>query len=500
MPQNFWAVVLAFLLNAITASAQQQYVRPVTRFHATGSPYMRYYDNLLSGFLQTATENSANGFLQMPILGRPLWMYIGEKDSTQYMAYASGFRKNGTDGGSDCDVWLSRYDVQARLETKSGCVVHHYLFPDTTAEKGFVVDIDNSLIGAPNEDMDFNLVDHHSIRAYKRSNSSGASEPALYYYAHFSHPYESYNVRRERVTLENGQKESRLKAAFTFLLNPGEELVVTSAVSAVSTDDAFARVEGQRPARHLSDARKPRPADKGDDLLAQNGGKGTGKATSRATASAPAAKKPTKATNGNAPANGAAKPRRQASTKPIALETIADKMVVETREPELRTAFYAAIDYLVQQPFAKGITSVPDFLTALRQQSLPADTLQNAEQTDSLLRRYSSEVMTRSSQGDADRTARAAWFVLSSMGLQPIALSANESGAKAYRLHRPMFNVVTLYLPGDRRFILHTKTNTPQNCYIRQATFNGEKMSLPAVLTEEKLFRGGVMAVKMTKN
>lgn len=499
MPQNFWAVILALMLNAVTASAQQQYVRPITRFHTDNTPYMRYNDNLLSGFLQTAVANSSNGFLQMPILGRPLWMYIGEKDSTQYMAYASGFKKMDSEGASECSLWLNRYDVTARLETRRGCVVHHYQFPDTTAEKGFVVDIDNSLSGAPNEDMNFSLVDRYTIRAYKRSYTSGSAEPELYYYARFSHPYESYNVRRERVTLENGRKESRLKAAFTFLLNPNEELVVTSAVSPLSTDDAFARVEGKHPARHLSDARKPRPADDDNHMLAQNNN-ASAKSSSQVVASAKAAKKSAEAINRRQQASGATKLQRQTSAKNIPLETIADKMVVETREPALRTGFYAALDYLLEQPFAKKITSVPDFITALRDHALPTDTLQTVEQTDSILRRFSADIMTGSALPNAERTARAASFVLSAIGLQPTEAMVDGATSKAYRLHRPMFNVVTLYLPSDRRFILHTKTNTPQNCHIHCATWNGEKKALPMVLTEKQIFRGGILAVKMASN
>ena len=68
-----------------------QSISPITRFHSTNSPYTQYNDQFLSGFLQTSSVlNSRNGFLQLPFVGDPLLVYVGEKDSTQFMAYASG--------------------------------------------------------------------------------------------------------------------------------------------------------------------------------------------------------------------------------------------------------------------------------------------------------------------------------------------------------------------------------------------------------------------------
>ena len=49
----------------------------------------------------------------MPFVGNPVWVYVGEKDSTQFMAYASGYEfAEGLPPGK-CRARLTRYDIRA---------------------------------------------------------------------------------------------------------------------------------------------------------------------------------------------------------------------------------------------------------------------------------------------------------------------------------------------------------------------------------------------------
>ena len=64
---------------------------------------------------------------------------------------------------------------------------------------------------------------------------------------------------------------------------------------------------------------------------------------------------------------------------------------------------------------------------------------------------------------------------------------------------RPLFNVVTFYYPADRRFIFHTKSNSPVNNRLLKATWNGQPLTTPVRVTRNQLLRGGVLAVKMGK-
>ena len=473
-----------------------QEIRPVTRLHRENSPYVRYSNQFLSGFMQTASADSLNGVLQMPYLGRPVWAYVGEKDSTQYMAYASGYRELAFNPlEQHCEVRLTRYGVKADLRQSGRVLVQHYAYPDTTAEKGFLIDLDHVLNGSADYDMDIKMVDHRTIRAYKRPYDQGKT--GLYYYARFSRPYESYNIRREHVRLENGEREQRLKAAFTFLLAKDEDLVVTSAVSPQSADAAFALVEGHAPSSPFRDAAKPRRNE--ENLLASADerknqpvrGVARQSASGAAKAKQPSVR-PVRTVSNNAKL-ATTKKARQAATGMV------ECMEVETREASLRAAFYAALNHVMEQPQMKRVNDLPTFLQRLT--GLALQCTENGGESvrmDSLQRDYASGCMQGESlRQDADGR-RAAWFVLQSMGLSPLPVEGDSEHAD-YKLCRPLFNVVTLRYPGNRRFILHVKSNSPANCRVLSATWNGVSMPPKGTLTHAQLLRGGVLAVKMGK-
>lgn len=273
---HFRKVLSVFFLLLTALPSVGQSLEPVTRFFPPKGEYDFYDGCFMSGFLQAATpqrnsEKKHDGFLQMPFTGEPLLVYVGEKDSTQFTAYASGYKMQGQPLSCDtCRVTLTRYGVRACLVSHPAYVEQTYLFPDTTASKGFLIDIDHALSGMGDEDMDIVFVDKQNIHAYKRSLAGTADSPQLYYFAHFSVPFDTWNIRRERVTLENGQKEARCKVAFTFNLSPGEPLIVHSSVSAKSTDEAFSQIPSQPSIRHFDDTRHSAPATPDTRLLVQS--------------------------------------------------------------------------------------------------------------------------------------------------------------------------------------------------------------------------------------
>lgn len=181
--------------------------------------------------------------------------------------------------------------------------------------------------------------------------------------------------------------------------------------------------------------------------------------------------------------------------------------MVETREASLRVAFYAALDHLLQLPQMKRVSNVGDLIDRVTHLALTAgkDSLTTAE-TDTQLRSYAAGCMSgESMKRDADGR-QAAWFVLHSIGFHPVTASQGEAQqttdgttAMAYELVRPLFNVVTFYYPADRRFIFHTKSNSPVNNRLLKATWNGQPLTTPVRVTRNQLLRGGVLAVKMGK-
>lgn len=482
-------LLLLLLLSLPTPSAaQRQTLRPLTRLHTMDSPYAAYNDGLCSGLMQGiegyAPHNggtAGEGFLQMPVVGQPLLIYIGEKDSTQYMAYASGYRfAERDDAAGRYDLFLPRYEVWAKAESHSSYVAQSFAYPDTLAEKGFLIDIDNAAGVLGNEDVDISFIDRQTIRAHKRGTDD---KDGLYYYARFSHPYSGYNVRREKVTLQDGTTVPRCRAVFYFDLGRGEQLSVYSAVSQRSSNEAYALVEGKAPSRPLSDARKAVAAAPRKDLLAQAdrpAQAGTTR-TKRNAATVTARAK----TAGNKQSGGAKAATQKSDTPFPYLE-------VSTVRAELRTAFYAALTRLSQLPDFRKAATGGDFLRTLAKHcpAAGADAPSPAA-LDSALNAYAADCIANGTAADKDGS-RAAWFALNAIGFSPVS-------ADTLTLARPLFNVARLQLSEGRALILHTKYNSPANCRVARATLTGTPLEKDGTLPLARLLRGGIIEARMEK-
>ncbi len=456
---------------------------PVTRFFPSRGKYDFYDDNLLSGFLQRSSQQSrgigGGGFLQLGVTGDPLLVYVGEKDSTQYTAYASAYRFVLRDPAHErFAVELPRYGVTMHLSEADNRLRQVCYYPDTTATKGFLLDIDQG--GAPAaltelEDMDVWLVDRQSLRARRRVLTAGGDGivSAAYYYARFSHPIDTWTLRRERVTLTSGQKVARVKAALTFKLGVGDSLVVTSAVSDRATDEAYAWVSGRSPQRPFDDAMPPRRD------LALN--------SSAASDKAPAAR----GQGGGLPSRNAVRAAAP-SARTASADPFARWLEVSTTDAALKTAFYAALSQLSAQPALRKARTADELLSLLaRHYPAGADTLTDAARLDSLVRSRSREVFSAEVGTLAARRAAQAWFVMNVLGLRP------EPGvAGAYRIVRPFFNVVILQLPRGRRLTYYNKNNAPARPYVTSVALRHQPLVAPYVLLPSQLLGGGIMEIK----
>lgn len=475
-------ILTTLCLGLVTLlSAQAQHITPVTRFYPTSGKYDYYADKYLSGFMQSANASPGlrpDGFLQMPFVGDPVLVYVGEKDSTQFMAYASAYEQAGPQTNGAYCALLTRYGIKATLTDHPAYVQQTYVYPDTTAAKGFLIDIDHAAGGKGNEDMDVIFVDRQTVRAYKRGKETGSATPELYYVAHFSAPFDSWNVRRERVTLKDGSKEARLKAAFTFKLKPGEPLRVESAVSATSTDLAYEALPGKLAARHFDDTRVR--WDEEGNLLAQN---------------EPQASRAPQKTQRKATATPSATRQSAAPAKTAQADGLVE---VASRDGSLTAAFYSAVARLKQRKELRGLQSAADWVERVALLYPTHDQLAEAgtAETDSLLRRYAASVMGGAQQLEGTPLARlqadsqAAWYVLNLIGLHP---EANGN----YRLHSPSLNVATLYMPGGRRLVVYVRRAAPTRRQITAVRLTGKSLEAPYRITREQLRQGGMLEVTM---
>jgi putative alpha-1,2-mannosidase len=88
--------------------------------------------------------------------------------------------------------------------------------------------------------------------------------------------------------------------------------------------------------------------------------------------------------------------------------------------------------------------------------------------------------------GNDDSGATSAWYVLSAIGIYPVA-----PGDGVYQLTTPLFDRVTLAFDGAW-FVIETKRSSPDDLYIESASLNGEPLDMPE-LRHADIVRGGTL-------
>jgi putative alpha-1,2-mannosidase len=71
--------------------------------------------------------------------------------------------------------------------------------------------------------------------------------------------------------------------------------------------------------------------------------------------------------------------------------------------------------------------------------------------------------------GDEDNGQTSAWYVFSALGFYPVCPASDQ-----YVLGAPLFQKVTLHLPGGKDVVLNAPNNSAQNRYVRTLTLNGQ--------------------------
>ena len=94
--------------------------------------------------------------------------------------------------------------------------------------------------------------------------------------------------------------------------------------------------------------------------------------------------------------------------------------------------------------------------------------------------------------GDEDNGQTSAWYVFSALGFYPVC-----PGDTTYAIGSPLFDRVTLRLPGGKTFAAVARENGPQRVYINRAKLNGATYE-KAFLRHEDIVKGGEIEFHMT--
>lgn len=93
---------------------------------------------------------------------------------------------------------------------------------------------------------------------------------------------------------------------------------------------------------------------------------------------------------------------------------------------------------------------------------------------------------------DEDNGQTSAWYVFSAMGFYPVCPGTSE-----YALGSPLFEKVTIHLPGKKKFVIRAKGNSKDAPYIRSARLDGKPFGRN-FLTHDELTGGGELVLEMS--
>ena len=96
--------------------------------------------------------------------------------------------------------------------------------------------------------------------------------------------------------------------------------------------------------------------------------------------------------------------------------------------------------------------------------------------------------------GNEDCGQMSAWYILSSMGFYPV----NPSNG-AYVFGSPLFDEVSLNIPGQNKFKISAKNNSNENIYIQSVSLNGEDYKY-SYITHKQILEGGKLEFVMGPN
>lgn len=227
---------------------------PDTRIHGWDacSGY-HYSDSLLNGFAHTRLSGTGcadfGDFLLMPFTGEPDLNYIGERGSdVQQVAYASPFsHANEVAEPGYYAVRLDRYGVQAELTATERTALHRYTYPaDSNKPKGVILDLDYAIQEQTNLQMNYEVVDSQTVRAF-RSSLWWAYRQDVHFYLRFSHPFSRYETLRDTI-YDGGKQIPRCKLVFYFDLRSNEPLLAKAAISSVDAAGAEKNLLAEQPA------------------------------------------------------------------------------------------------------------------------------------------------------------------------------------------------------------------------------------------------------------
>lgn len=132
-------------------------------------------------------------------------------------------------------VKLSDSDILVELTATERCGVQRYTFPDT-AEAHIRLNLEKAMNWDATVDSRIEIIDSTSICGYRFSNGWARGQK-LYFYTRFSQPFSKWQLKETPIR-RDGSEGTGTIGVFRFSFQQGNEITVSTALSAVSTEEA----------------------------------------------------------------------------------------------------------------------------------------------------------------------------------------------------------------------------------------------------------------------
>lgn len=193
-----------------------------------------YPDSTIAGFSHTHLSGTGAGDLY-DISFMPVMLPYNEAEAP--LGIYSKFSHDDEEASAGYyRVKLKDYDIDVELTATERAGVQRYTFPE--GEGAVILNLRKAMNWDKTLDTRLEVIDSVTVAGYRYS-TGWARDQRTYFYTKFSRPWDSVSIDKEAIADGAGDEAGEsVIAMFHFKTMPGEQIVITTALSGVNIDGA----------------------------------------------------------------------------------------------------------------------------------------------------------------------------------------------------------------------------------------------------------------------
>lgn len=201
-----------------------------------------YPDSTIAGFSHTHLSGTGAGDLYdisfMPVT-------LPYKEAEAPLGIHSKFSHNEESATAGYyQVMLKDYNIQVELTATERCGIQRYTFPK--AESAILLNLKKAMNWDFTNDSHIEVVDSVTIQGYRHSDG-WARDQRLYFRTRFSKPFTKMQLDSTAIIKDNQRIGTACIARFDFNTQEGEQILVNTALSAISMEGATKNLQAEVP-------------------------------------------------------------------------------------------------------------------------------------------------------------------------------------------------------------------------------------------------------------